>query len=195
MLPPFKSFYFQHLYPNPPKPSPHLSFLLISPAGSHPLFLPSLPDHPDCRPCVLQLFPCCGSSLCYFVSAWLRSRQPPPQPIQPCSFLPCSVLPHILFLFLLMPSKNWRGMAFVSSAGVPVGWKGAQRLWLPTAGEEGYSAWDPPPVAGPDPHELASHSWAIEPLWLNAITLCVARYTQGTWQRCDAACSSWVIHA
>lgn len=38
-------------------------------------------------------------------------------------------------------------------------------------------------MAGLDPHELASHSWAIEALWLNAITLCVARYTQGTWQR------------
>lgn len=60
---------------------------------------------------------------------------------------------------------------------------------LPSGGG-GYSAWDPPPVAGLDPHESASHSWAIEPLWLNAITLCVARYTQGTWQRYNAACSS-----
>lgn len=55
-------------------------------------------------------------------------------PANPISFSLCSVLPHVLFLSLLMPSKNQRGMAFVSSAGVPGGWKGAQRLWLPTIG-------------------------------------------------------------
>lgn len=67
---------------------------------------------------------------------------------------------------------------------------GAEAVAAYRPGGGGYSAWDPPPVAGLDPHESASHSWAIEPLWLNAITLCVARYTQGTWQRYSAACSS-----
>lgn len=105
-----------------------------------------------------------------------------PTATHPTPFLsPLAPFFHMSFsLSLLMPSKNWRGMAFVSSAGVPGGWKGATRLWLPTIGEGGYSAWDPPPVAGLDPHESASHSWAIDPLWLNAITLCVARYTQET---------------
>lgn len=56
----------------------------------------SLLDHPGCPPCVLQLFPCCGSSLCYFVSAWLQLSPPPPthrdqsSSVSPASFFPTS---------------------------------------------------------------------------------------------------------
>ena len=132
-----RSLYFQHLYPKPNPLRAFYSLSLILSCWLTPFLSISLAlaDHPDCHPCVLQLFPCCGSSLCYFVSAWLRLRRPPPRPIQPCFFLPCAVLPRVLLLSLLMPSKNRRGMAFVSSAGVPGGWKGARRLWLPTVQE------------------------------------------------------------
>lgn len=50
------------------------------------------------------------------------------------SFSPAPFFPTSFSSLCSCPSKNRRGMAFVSSAGVPVGWKGARRLWLPTVG-------------------------------------------------------------
>lgn len=100
-----------------------LSFILahfscmLTPSNSAPLS-----DHPDSRPCVLQLFPCCGSSLCYFVSAWLRlSQLPPRDPSNPISFSLCPVLPNVPFPLSAHALKNRRGMAFVFRAGVPGG--------------------------------------------------------------------------
>lgn len=70
------------------------------------------------------------------------------------------------------------GMAFVSIAGVSEAEKGLLRLGSPLSGGGRLFRTGSPPVAGPDPHESAGRSWAKEPLWMNAFTLCVAVYTQ-----------------
>lgn len=88
----------------------------------------SLLDHPESCLCVLQLFPCCGLSLCYFVSAWLRLRKPPHActhtllpPHLNSSNPPCTVLPHIFSPFLAHALKESEKDGFCIKCRCP-GW-------------------------------------------------------------------------
>lgn len=161
-LAPSFNVFISDLTPTPPSPPP-------------PLW-----DHPDCRLCALQLFPCCGSSLCYFVSAWLQPSIHPP--LTPPHHLQSNTNPTPAPSPLLAspprplpPSAAalrgaGEGAAFCLPRRCPRLLKkkggGLRRPRLPTVREEGYSSWGPPssavlppPVAGPDPHEATSRSW------------------------------------
>lgn len=173
-----------------------VSFILAHfPAGSHPVFLPrsrttqtAVPVCSSCSPAVawvcVTLFP--------HGYEW---GSPHRDPSNPLSFSLAPFFPHVIFLLPAHALKeSERGWLLCPVQVSRVGEKGCRGCGcLPSRGG-GYSVCDPPPVAGLDPHESASHSCAIQALLLNAITLCVARYTQGTWQSYNAGCSSWVIH-
>lgn len=166
----------------------------------------SLLDHPESCLCVLQLFPCCGLSLCYFVSAWLRLRNPPTHARTPCSLhtsthlnppLYCSA-PHLFPFPCSCPKRIGEGWLLYQ----------VQVSWVGEKGRRGYGCL---PSGGEFIQPGIPHLWQVlthmsqpvihckkKPLWLNAIIkaiiLCVATYTQETWQCCRAACSSWAIH-
>lgn len=93
----------------------------------------------------------------------LSTSPPPQQALQPPR-LPLSASPHPfpLPLLLVFPQRIGEGRLLCPVQVFRLGEKGHRGCWRGGGGEGCYSGRDPPPVAGPEPHESASRSWATE---------------------------------
>lgn len=112
---------------------------------------------------------------------------------------PCTVLPHIFSPFPAHALKESEKDGFCIKCRCP-GWvkRAAEAMAAYRQGVSLFSLGSP--TCGRSWPTWVSQLFTAKkkPLWLNAIIkaiiLCVATYTQETWQCCRAACSSWAIH-